>query len=1447
MTSIAYCKIYPSVGIARLGDSKDEDGYFIGPECTEELPHKKDGFTFRDSSGRIKRQAARFRIYAFDNNGNVIGELTSQEATITWKAQLANKKAAWFAFNGTDNALKAFSGERDPKDDIRNGNIGELIRNPDDPVGAKYKSDKHRTDMLEIVADEIKICGPSLKTEPNSQEHQFQFIGDFKGKRPVYLGELRTDDCGRLMVFGGHGESDAIDENGNTIRASRWIRNYANNDDWFDDTSDGYVRAEVVLNDSKEPVEVRGAAWVIVAPPDFAPDTKNLVTLYDVMEEVAHDNTDKLLSKELPVPRSADSVDYDEDIKPIFERMYGYRWVNDIALRGHGFKKPGDFKSQELGNPSSEGKKLREHIFNLIRVPTYQRPGIYDDPSEQQKELAKRQANASYMPPFSGDEGDNTAGEPSTWMTVTYLQHSRLEAWSKGNFVGTKSIKHEMNSNACKDVGNTSIAAKQDNDRKELQDLPFKLTRTALEQCVGGPFFPGIEITAIARHPGLYREAYRFNDEVLKPGDITKYMALPWQADFYECQGDWWPAQRPDNVLVDEDFEELFSSFEEETVGDHTLFESVLFNRKRWDRGLGQSRPSGKFLQSRLLPEPKKKENKKECVDQVEQYGESVDDYINARTTLIAKSLFNQTEAANYFTETEGELEELKEGIQYIERLPSPWRLQFLVQETLDRYSGRYFHLVIPSPEAVFGEPDEQHKYEEQEPDKSKNEKPKLPISADELRSSWTSFRISNRDAAIRVINDYAIAIYNSLLKRVRAVFEEHPALKECVNNPKDCVKKYYDDTKADFGKVGDIESEHPEDFQNDSETYRRLRLAEMLSIMMDILYVRHSSQAGDMDMVDQWSSLGFVVEKERRVEGRDGQENKITVVVETERDRYDGLSFRDYFYFLMNIEKYPDFVPYAKVLAKVFLKQAEDFIEKLELQDPLHPESFVEYSETNYEARLEEIYEILRARANNAKPWLLDINRADAIRRIVDLAPFNQTDGSWLRNIARTGPSDEMYGLLFDIWSDEIGNGVPSLHHGNLYTALLQQLGHWLPEVNSKAYADHPDIPESSFIGAVLPLVISQHSNEFLPEILGMTLFLEWEVLSLVPGVKRLDYLGIDSHFFRMHIAIDNATEGHGYAAKRAVQLYLDQILKDSGPEAMQQHWRHIWTGFVAFALGGSEIFSNDIGQSDSDIARSRPGTPAARIAEIMRRKRSYGNLNHANKKLGGCRINDLFDDPEKFLEELEHSPWIEPGNPEQSKLLSYLTSFDGPMYKIFDKADLEAWREWIVWLVKEGNTSVQKHYIGKGEAMLMLLIELRAQAEAAHAHIRHKLRPDGGLENGNDKPLPVSEWFSKPDLKELMRALKNPDNGWVVPGSPEESSLVMDLAAGGRPMSKVLDRRFPSIGNQIGRLIIVRWILAGCPIPGEELPKTSECGSTRVPEIPKLLVQEYGMGAVH
>src|SRR5262249_15076310 len=142
--------------------------------------------------------------------------------------------------------------------------------------------------------------------------------------------------------------------------------------------------------------------------------------------------------KDAPVPNDPDRPDYARDIKPILQRVSGYRWVNDLALRGHGFQKPGDMMSLldgPIGDPDDPaGARIRQHIFSLLRNPIYLRPAIDTALREEQRALALQQANATFMPALSGDEGNRVAGQPETWLTVTHLQYRRLKAWAEGRF-----------------------------------------------------------------------------------------------------------------------------------------------------------------------------------------------------------------------------------------------------------------------------------------------------------------------------------------------------------------------------------------------------------------------------------------------------------------------------------------------------------------------------------------------------------------------------------------------------------------------------------------------------------------------------------------------------------------------------------------------------------------------------------------------------------------------------------------------------------------------------------------------------------------------------------------------------------------------------------------------------------------------------------------------------
>jgi len=1397
MAEITYCKIFPSIGVARIGDSESE--WFLGPESLDDTARSRGrDFSFRDADGRIKRQAARFRIYGFDKEGKVVREITEDEAKITWNVSLANKKAAWFEFRGTEKALKAYRGSEGAPNP-RNPEIGKLILR-EEAGRCWYEPDEDRKEMLEILGGTYEISGKCRRTVDNDLAEQYRFKGFFKKAVPVELGELRTDEAGRLLVLGGHGHSDAVDGTGASIRSLRWIRNYANNNDWYDDTSDGPVTATVVLRSSEKEIQVRDGAWVIVGPPDFAPDVANIVTLYDVMEEVALNNAG-LVGPDTPQPRKPGSVSFYADIVPILQRMHNYRWVNAMGLRGHGFGKPGDFqKAGKLGEltpdlsdrKSPSGRLLRERIFSMLRRPAYQRGpdhhARYDSPE------AISQASTVYMPPLAGDEGDPEPGKPDTWLTLTYLQYERMEAWSRGEFTVQDNIGRGR-------------------PNEEPLD-PGALTHAALICCAGGAFYPGIEMTCIAREPSLYVEAFRFNHATLRAGDVTKFMALPWQADFWECQVHWWPAQRPDDIVTTEEFETVLSQFKEEASGAFAQqFDRVLFNRDRWDRGIGRrSRPTAEYLMARILPEPRNGETAENYINLVCAISLSKDNPEWLRFTQIDSlaSIFVRLAGVSDFTDLA--VEPWPAG-QSGERLPSPWRLQYTSQEALDAYSGLYFHLSVPAPEEAL------------------KKKSNLP----EIRKRWNALRIEEPQNAASILGNYATAVRDALIGQIKQALVELPLDH---GDAKDLQSTLND------GVIDDLERENPQDFSPDDPIYKELRALEMVQQARDALYIRATNWAGDMDMVNDWHKHGFVVEEQVVVPVKHKQPSTLICQVETSRAKYDGRSFRDYFYFLMNLQEYPDFEPYAKQIALDILASAQKLIDKTGIFDTNHPESFVEYSRISFAAKLEEIYEILRSQAFTALGWRTDRTRQDWVRAILDSAPFNQMDGTWLRFVENAGPSDQVRSLLFEVWSDEVGNGDPSLHHGNLFTTLISSLGTQLPPVASRAYADNPDIDESNFIDAVFELAISLHSESFLPEILGMTLLLEWEVLSLVPGIKGREYIGIDPEFWRMHVGIDNASEGHGAKARAAVELYLDEVLKKSGVVAMQEEWKRVWRGFVAFATAGYDYFGNMDNQNDLTLSRAHPPSPQNQIQQLMQVKEHYGSLNHLQKRLGAHRLNDLFAKPDIFAQELANSAWIVPGDPDNSQLLKYLTTFNGPMYKVFTKDQLALWRKWIQWLGFEGDTARSKHYLTKAESMLMLLSELRELAKGVDGHRRYSLTVKSPP---HDKRLAIADLFAKGDLKELMHALADPNNGWMVPFDPGSSPFVLDLARGDRPMGQMLDRRFPALANQIGRKVVIRWIEAGCPIPGEPAPPVSKLRIERRWEGKRLFVQQLGMGAVH
>ena len=62
-------EIHPSIGIARVGDSRSEA--YLAPDSWHRDFVPPGGY--RDAKGKIKRMGVRFRVYELDANGEVLG------------------------------------------------------------------------------------------------------------------------------------------------------------------------------------------------------------------------------------------------------------------------------------------------------------------------------------------------------------------------------------------------------------------------------------------------------------------------------------------------------------------------------------------------------------------------------------------------------------------------------------------------------------------------------------------------------------------------------------------------------------------------------------------------------------------------------------------------------------------------------------------------------------------------------------------------------------------------------------------------------------------------------------------------------------------------------------------------------------------------------------------------------------------------------------------------------------------------------------------------------------------------------------------------------------------------------------------------------------------------------------------------------------------------------
>ena len=500
-------KISPSIGVARLGNSKKQ--FCLSPDEIGGLPYEADASgnklgpikNFKDDESQVRRQGQLFKI--LDADGDEVTSNTPNVASMEWTVHLANKKAAWYQYSELEGNL--LYGKQNS---YKNRNVA--FRN-----ASKTTESERQTLIIDpgprSVSGSNQSIGFDQGSVPSGYPAQYPPSTVSSGTPIETLGDLKTDDEGRLIVLGGYGNAGGNEP----------LTSYGGSDTWHDDTADGPVYCTISFKDGSAPVTIN--AWVIIGSPDFAPEITNISTLSDSMYDVGvrYFNLVPSMFQNGAFTESY-KVNFQRDILPIMKRFAGYQWVANVQSMMAFTANLIDFS-----DPSELNRANRENYFSYFRRPNDKSDSSLDQP---QSELFKINGDDSF-PMMPLNSGSNSVSNETIvkFLALNDTQYFMLKQWANGVFENSPSY----------------------------EPLPISdLDQASVGNCVGLPMCPGIEVTWSVQNPEIYSAPYIISDQRgiggyietgltpsrdecegggCEPGDLTKRMACPWQADFFQC------------------------------------------------------------------------------------------------------------------------------------------------------------------------------------------------------------------------------------------------------------------------------------------------------------------------------------------------------------------------------------------------------------------------------------------------------------------------------------------------------------------------------------------------------------------------------------------------------------------------------------------------------------------------------------------------------------------------------------------------------------------------------------------------------------------------------------------------------------------------------------------------------------------------------------------------
>lgn len=319
----------------------------------------------------------------------------------------------------------------------------------------------------------------------------------------------------------------------------------------------------------------------------------------------------------------------------------------------------------------------------------------------------------------------------------------------------------------------------------------------------------------------------------------------------------------------------------------------------------------------------------------------------------------------------------------------------------------------------------------------------------------------------------------------------------------------------------------------------------------------------------------------------------------------------------------------------------------------PASPDHLDHWS-AQHAARVAEDYALYLQARRHGEPRRYFVNRAQALWFLQQVAPTKAVDGAWLQGALRHWHDPRYHGLI-RTYLEELGEGDPRCNHVLIYQRLLSRVGCLEPL----------PLPAARYRQGAVQLALGQCFEAFMPEVDGYNLGYEQPPLHLLITTHELAELGIDGHYFQLHVTIDNAASGH---ARKAIHA-LRQLWPGQGGE---DFYRRVRRGYGL----------NDLGPDTPSLIASFD--LEGELVAALERKRLFGQRMHSDHcRLQGRTLNQWLGTPDAMpglLKAFEQQGWVRRGeDPTHSRLWRLIEGPDAAMFGVFSAYEKQLWHDWI------------------------------------------------------------------------------------------------------------------------------------------------------------------------